>query len=252
MFTTKQFLAILSKFITWKLFNDKFSKLLYITKYEFFFITPNCPTFLMGATLLCTALEWIEIKNFKAFACRIKFPHAYNSCIMMSGKLFSYKVQCSTQWYEIWKKVQFGNLFCFPEWLKSMEQLKKRPANNISKNIDFRNWSNHLTTYRQICHCTIFPFLELCVVPPYLNFGWCINEVSDPQNMKMICKDLFWPQSCTSQKSKADDENHNGLHHLIWEKFIFVEIHLIRLFKVQQNFILWQRFLLNSNSFQQW
>ena len=40
---------------------------------------------------LHTALEWIEIKNFKAFACRIKFPHAYNSCIMMSGKLFSYE-----------------------------------------------------------------------------------------------------------------------------------------------------------------
>ena len=34
------------------MFKDNFSKLLYITKYEFFFITPYCPTFLMGATLL--------------------------------------------------------------------------------------------------------------------------------------------------------------------------------------------------------
>ena len=154
------------------------------------------------------------------------------------------------QYTVIWnlKKVQFGNLFCSPEWLKSMEQLKKVI---FQKKIDFRIWSNHLTTYRHICHCTIFPFLELCAVPPYLNFGWCINEVSDPQNMKMICKDLFWPQSCISQKSKADDENHNGLHHLIWEKFIFVEIYLIRLFKVQQNIILWQRFLLIYHSFQQ-
>ena len=38
------------------MFKDNFSKLLYITKYEFFFITPYCPTFLMGATLLPIAI----------------------------------------------------------------------------------------------------------------------------------------------------------------------------------------------------
>ena len=42
IFTLKQFLAILSKFITWKLFDDKFSKLLYITTDEFFFINQYC------------------------------------------------------------------------------------------------------------------------------------------------------------------------------------------------------------------
>ena len=39
IFTLKQFLEILSKIITWKLFDNMFSKLLYITMDEFFFIS---------------------------------------------------------------------------------------------------------------------------------------------------------------------------------------------------------------------
>ena len=42
IFTLKQFLAILSKLITWKLFDNKFSKLFYITTDEFFFISQHC------------------------------------------------------------------------------------------------------------------------------------------------------------------------------------------------------------------
>ena len=106
-----------------------------------------------------------------------------------------------------------------------------------------------------IKNCTIFPFFGHCAVPPYLNFGWCINEVSDPQNMKMICKDLFWPQSCTSQKSKADDENHT-MGYIIWyeKSLFFVEIYLIRLSKVQEKFAsgVKQRFLFTFHILQQW
>ena len=43
IFTLEQFLAILSKTIIWKLFDNNFSKLFYITMDEFFFISQHCP-----------------------------------------------------------------------------------------------------------------------------------------------------------------------------------------------------------------
>ena len=75
IFTLKQLLSILSKIITWKLFNDKFSKLLYITKYEFFFITPSCPTFVVGNLMLS---EFVYLK-FSGWGQSITmFPYKYS------------------------------------------------------------------------------------------------------------------------------------------------------------------------------
>ena len=56
------FFAILSKIITWKLFIDNFSKLLYLTKDEFFFITPYCPTLVVGNPLLISR-QFMKVKE---------------------------------------------------------------------------------------------------------------------------------------------------------------------------------------------